>query len=274
MNQCSRITTQQNHCSGCNANHRMLMRSIIVAVLLSVSLVSNADVLRIAASSSLQFALNEVAESYNEQTGRPVPQIVYGSSGNLYRQILQGAPFELFFSARSELTAQLFDQGMSLDSGELFGTGKLVLLSSQPFNNDFNLTELISVEVVDGGQKLAIANPSHAPYGRAAKQALQSLQLWQDVKPRLINGEQVSQATRFVVSGASMFGLVSLSLASSPVIADSTHYLLIDSILYAPVEHTVVRLNASTQAAEHFYQFVLNNETADKIFSRYGFRPD
>ncbi len=279
MNQCLRITTHLNHCKSCNTDNCMLLRLVSVLVLLLVSFGASADVPRIAASSSLQFALNEVVKSYSEQADRAAPQIVYGSSGNLYRQIVQGAPFELFFSARSELTGQLFEQGVSKDAGELFGTGKLVLLSAKPFKvngslAEFSLAEFFRAEVLSGGQKLAIANPAHAPYGRAAQQVLQSLQLWQQVQPHLVNGEQVSQATRFVTSGASSFGLVSLSLALSPAIVDKSHYQLIDSTLHAPVEHTMVRLNTSTDAAEHFYQFVLSNEMAGSIFKRYGLRAD
>lgn len=231
-----------------------------------------AEPLRIAASSSLQFALNDVVASYVEQTGRQAPQVVYGSSGNLYRQIVQGAPFELFFSARGELTRRLYEQGISSDTGELFGSGSLVLLSASPFSIDSGLADFIRSGVLADNQKLAIANPVHAPYGRAAKEVLQSLGVWQEVQHNLINGEQVSQATRFVVSGASSFGLVSLSLALSPSIADITHYQQVDRALHESVEHKMVRIKESSSAAEDFYQYVRENENADKIFSRYGLR--
>ncbi len=254
-----------------------LFKLLVVLVLLPVSVAIHANVVRVAAASSLQFALNEVVEAYVKDTGRTAPQIVYGSSGNLYRQILQGAPFELFFSARSELTRQLTEkykaeQNSGIDGSDLLGTGRLVLLSASPFTVDAGLSDFIQKKIIDRKVKFAIANPAHAPYGRAAKEVLQSLQLWQAVQPGLINGEQVSQATRFVVSGASPFGLVSLSLALSPTIANTTHYQLIDRDLHQPIEHTMLRLNAASTAAKDFYQFVLNSERSDEILRRYGFR--
>ncbi len=232
-----------------------------------------AEPLRIAASSSLQFVLNDIVESYVTQTGKPVPQLVYGSSGNLYRQIVQGAPFQLFFSARGELTTLLFEQGVSEDAGDLFGYGRLVLLTDKLFVDDISgdLAEFIRREVVDKNLKLAIANPVHAPYGQAAQELLQSLGVWQDVQHNLINGEQVSQATRFVASGAASFGLVSLSLALAPAIANSTRYVLIDSALHKPVEHKMVLLGESAEA-KNFRKYVLHDENALELFERYGLR--
>lgn len=254
---------------------RILVRLLAVICVLLVSSGLRAESFRIAASSSLQFALNDVIESYVVQSTRSAPQIVYGSSGNLYRQIVQGAPFQLFFSARGELTTQLFEQGVSKDAGDSFGSGRLVLLLNESIDLDdeiaIDLDEFIRLNIVDKNLKLAIANPAHAPYGRAAREVLQSLGVWQEVQSSLINGEQVSQATRFVASGAASFGMVSLSLALAPAIEDTTQYVLIDMALHNPVEHKMVRLTASA-AAEHFYQYVLYDERALEIFRRYGLR--
>lgn len=170
------------------------------------------------------------------------------------------------------MTGLLFEKGVGRDAGDLFGTGRLVLMSGKPINSDVDLAALIRSEVVDGKQKLAIANPAHAPYGRAAKEVLQSLGVWQEVQQHLINGEQVSQATRFVASGAASFGMVSLSLALSPAIADLTHYELVDERLHDSVSHKMVRLNTSSASAEHFYQYVISNENVNEIFKRYGLR--
>ena len=247
-------------------------RILIVLGLLMTPFALRADTFRIAASSSLQFALNEVIASYVEQSGKQAPQIVYGSSGNLYRQIVQGAPFELFFSARGELPRLLFERGISIDAGDLFGSGRLALISAKPINVDLGLAETIRSQVVAGNQKLAIANPAHAPYGRAAKEVLQSLGVWQEVQQNLVNAEQVSQATRFVASGAASFGLVSLSLALSPPIAEITHYELVDEGLHDSVSHKMVRLNAASADAVHFYRYVEGDGKAIEIFSRYGLR--
>ena len=189
--------------------------------MLACSAVSYASDFRIAAASSLQFALREVVDEYTSQTGKK-PALIFGSSGNLYRQIQQGAPFDIFFSARSELVQSLFDEGTSSDAGDLFGTGRLVLLSGNQSDKTDSLEQRVESIVASEQNKLAIANPVHAPYGRAAQQALESLELWQQIKPQLVYGEQVSQATRFVVSGSVSYGLTSLSLALSPTVSADT----------------------------------------------------
>ena len=233
--------------------------------------VSDASDFRIAAASSLQFALREVVDEYTSQTGK-TPALIFGSSGNLYRQIQQGAPFDVFFSARSELAHWLFDSGTSSNVGDRFGTGRLVLLSGNQLDKSDSLEQQAKSIVASEQNKLAIANPVHAPYGRAAKQALESLDLWQQIKPHLVYGEQVSQATRFVVSGSVSYGLTSLSLALSPTVSADSQYHLVDESLYEPIELQMVLLGAAGSDAHAFYQFVLHSDAVDDIFRRYGMR--
>lgn len=236
------------------------------------SSVVHADSFRIAAASSLQFVLQDIIEEYRAKTNRSAPKIVYGSSGNLYRQIEQGAPYDLFFSARDELVKKLYKSGKSDNSGDQFGIGRLVLLTGLALKAGDSLPDIISQKILPEKQKLAIANPAHAPYGRAAKQVLQSLSLWDATKSNVVNGEQVSQAAQFVVNGAVPYGLVSLSLALSPRVAQDTQYLLIDESLHEPIVLQMVQLATAPEPVEHFYQFVLKNDSVNSIFTRYGLR--
>lgn len=249
-----------------------LVRYALVLVVLAWSSLAHAEGVTIAAASSLQFALHDVAEAYERETGEPAPGFVFGSSGNLYRQILQGAPFDIFFSARSELIVQLAKAGKGIGNGSHFGTGRLVLLSAKEVKQYGDVVEALQVGVVQNGSKIAIANPAHAPFGRAAKQVLESLQLWGNVRSSVVNGEQVSQATQFVVSGAVPYGFVSLSLALAPSVADVTRYYLVDDALHEPVELQMVRVSENNDAALRFYNFVLHNPATDEIFRRYGLR--
>ena len=250
----------------------MIFRMFTLLVLiLACSAVSYASDFRIAAASSLQFALREVVDEYTSQTGKK-PALIFGSSGNLYRQIQQGAPIDIFFSARSELVQWLFDAGASNDAGDRFGIGRLVLLSGNQSDKTDSLEQRVESIVASEQNKLAIANPVHAPYGRAAQQALESLELWQQIKPQLVYGEQVSQATRFVVSGSVSYGLTSLSLALSPTVSADTRYHLVDQSLYEPIELQMVMLGAADSDAYEFYQFVLHSDSVDDIFKRYGLR--
>lgn len=237
-----------------------------------LSSVAHSKGVTVAAASSLQFVLRELALEYERVTNVPAPKLVFGSSGNLYRQIVQGAPFDIFFSARSELVTQLSRAELSADEGVRFGTGRLVLLygSDAPVVKDLSAT--IKSAVLQNRSKISIANPAHAPYGRAAQQALQSLQLWDSVRQSVINGEQVSQATQFVVNGAVPYGLVSLTLALAPSVKSSTEYYLVDDSLHEPIELQMVRLSEKNEEAREFYNFVLQSPATKKIFKRYGLR--
>lgn len=250
---------------------RTFAKAAILLLLLFISTLIRASEVRIAAASSLQFALDEVIADYTDANGRSSLTVVYGSSGNLFRQIMQGAPFDLFLSARGGLTSRLLEAKKSADAGAVFGAGRLVLLSASPLDNEKSLADILKTEVLNNN-KLAIANPAHAPYGRAAKQALESLQLWSAVQSNIVNGEQVSQATRFVVTGAAPYGLVSLSLAVSPAISSNTDYLLVDESLHEPIELRLVKLDTETDGVQHLYSYLLSSRTVDEIFKRYGLR--
>lgn len=226
----------------------------------------------VAAASSLQFVLRELAVEYERLTDMRAPKFVFGSSGNLYRQIVQGAPFDLFFSARSELIAELNTAGLSVDEGARFGTGRLVLLYGAQESPVAGFADAVKFGVIQNNTKLAIANPTHAPYGQAAKQALQSLDLWDAVSRFVVNGEQVSQAAQFVVSGSVPYGLVSLTLALAPTVASSSDYYLVDEKLHETIELQMVRINEENKTALQFYEFVLQSPATEEIFKRYGLR--
>ena len=251
---------------------RNTLRFIVFWFALMLSSIAHSERVTVAAASSLQFVLRELALEYERITNASAPKLVFGSSGNLYRQIVQGAPFDIFFSARSELVTQLSEADLSADKGARFGTGRLVLLYGvdAPVVND--LSDVIKSGVLRNKTKIAIANPAHAPYGRAAQEVLQSLQLWESVSRSVINGEQVSQAAQFVVNGAVPYGLVSLTLALAPSVKTSTSYYLVEDNLHEPIELQMVRTNEDNEAALHFYNFVFKNPAADEIFKRYGLR--
>ncbi len=152
----------------------------------------------VAAASDLRFALDEVAARFTRETGEAV-RIVYGSSGNFRQQIAAGAPFELFLSADEAMIVALAKEGHCLDEGVLYGRGRiaLVLPPASPLRPDPTLAD-VKAAVADGRlRKFAIANPEHAPYGRAAQQALAAAGAWEAIRPRLVLGENVAQAAQF-----------------------------------------------------------------------------
>lgn len=179
----------------------------------------------IAAASDLQFALAEVAASFTKETGQTV-NLTFGSSGNFLRQIQQGAPFQMFMSADEGFVRQLADAGKTEDGGTLYAVGRIVLFAPKgsSLKVDADLTDLRAA-LADGRiQKFAIANPEHAPYGRAAEEALRSRGLWDAVQPRLVLGENVSQAAQFATSGTAQGGIFAYSLALSQHVSDRGSY--------------------------------------------------
>lgn len=182
----------------------------IAAVLLALVLSAAAHaqtVPTVAAASDLKFALEDIAKEYERSTGKSV-KLVFGSSGNFFRQIQQGAPFDMFMSADEAFVDKLAEDGLANDRGTLYAVGRIVLFAPKgsTLKPDDKLADL-ALAMKDGRlKKFAIANPEHAPYGRAAQEALTALGLWQGVQPSLVLGENVSQAAQFAASGSTQGG--------------------------------------------------------------------
>jgi len=225
----------------------------------------------IAAASDLKFALDEIAARFRQQTGKAV-RLTYGSSGNFYRQIQQGAPFELFLSADEDYVSRLVQEGLTVDAGIRYATGRIVLFvpKGSTVKADPAFADLRAA--LDDGRlrRLAIANPEHAPYGRAARQTLEHEGLWKSLSTRLVLGENVSQAAQFALSGSAQAGIFALSLALSPDFADKGDYVLIPEGRHEPLRQRAVLLRRSGETARAFYRF-LREPSAREVFARYGY---
>ncbi|SEO90622.1 molybdate ABC transporter substrate-binding protein [Aquisalimonas asiatica] len=233
---------------------------------------SQADRPIIAAASDLQFALEEVAERFHDETGRSV-RLNFGSSGNFRRQIAQGAPFELYLSADEEYVFALERDGHTEDEGTLYAIGRIVVIAPAGDPADIvdgSLDKL--AERLEAGDitRFAIANPDHAPYGVAAMEALQSKGLWQTVRPRLIQGENVSQAARLALSGEAQGGIVAYSLARAPGIAARSDHALIPEEAHTPLRQRMALVDGAGETARMFYAY-LQEEPARNILEDFGF---
>ena len=250
---------------------KRFLQWVLVVVLSIVAPAHADDGPVIAAASDLKFALDEIVAEFQKSTGRSV-RVSYGSSGNFFRQIAQDAPFELFLSADEEFVFKLADQGLTLDRGALYATGRIVLFTPRgsPVRPDAGLADLRQA-LADGRLvKLAIANPEHAPYGRAAMEALKSAGLWPPVEPKLVLGENVSQAAQFAASGSTQAGIFALSLALAPNFRDAGSYVPIPEALHRPLRQRMVLLSKAGATARAFYAFS-QGPVARAIFRRYGF---
>lgn len=225
----------------------------------------------VAAASDLQFALTDAAAAFKEATGREV-RLSFGSSGNFFRQIKQGAPFELFFSADEDFVSTLTKDGFTEDDGALYAVGRIALLlpHGSPLKLDPSLADLR--EALDDGRlkRFAIANPEHAPYGMRAEEALRSAGLWDAIKGKLVLGENVSQAAQFTMSGNAQGGIVAWSLALAPAIAVEADHILIPDHMHQPLRQRAVAIKGAGATAQAFLTF-MQDEEARAVMRRYGF---
>ncbi|WP_366553810.1 molybdate ABC transporter substrate-binding protein [Aquibaculum sediminis] len=255
--------------------HRLLSALLLFALVLVPWRAATAQAL-VAAASDLQFALSELADAFERDSGEPL-RLVFGSSGNLTRQIANGAPFELFLSADEAYVERLVEGGHTRDSGALYAQGRLVLLlpAGSPLRedsavDDLRLEDLGEAAAAGRLTRLAIANPEHAPYGQAAREALEASGVWEAVQPTLILGENVSQAAQFALSGAAQGGLVAYSLVLAPTMEGRGDYALVDEALHAPLRQRMVLTRKSGPVAEAFYDYLQTEEARD-LLDRYGF---
>ena len=237
----------------------------------SVSISALAATANIAAASDLKFALEEVALSFEKQS-RQTLTLTFGSSGTFATQIRHGAPFQMFLSADEGYVLKLNADGYTLDQGVLYAIGRIALLAptSSPLMLDGELKGLTALMQQGKLQRFAIANPEHAPYGRRAQEALEHAGLWQDIQPKLIFGENVSQAAQFAISGSAEGGIVALSLAKSPQMAKLGHYVLIPAEWHTPLKQRMVLLKGADATAQAFYTY-LQQPAARTVLRRYGF---
>jgi len=227
----------------------------------------------VAAASDLKFALDEIIARFERDTGLAV-RVSYGASGTFARQIEQGAPFELFMSADEGFVRRLEARGLTRDAGELYALGRLVIFTptGSPLRADPTL-EFLRARLGNGALgRFAIANPEHAPYGRAAEQVLRRLGLWEAIQPRLVVGENVAQAAQFASGGNAEGGLIAHSLALAPELQRRGSFALVASTLHEPLRQRMVLLRNASPGAVRLYEF-LGSPAARALLASYGFTP-
>jgi molybdate transport system substrate-binding protein len=226
--------------------------------------------IKVAAASDLTFAFKDVAVRFQKQTGNSL-KLTYGSSGNFFAQIQNGAPFDLFFSADVGYPQKLEAAGLT-EPGTIYeyASGKLVMWV--PNASKLDLSRGLATLLDPGIRKIAIANPLHAPYGVAAVAAMRHAAVYDKVKSKLVLGENISQTAQFVQSGNADVGLLALSLAVAPAMQDSGRYVEIAADEYPPLIQAVVILKSSRnkQLANQFLKFLKEPGTV-ALMERYGF---
>jgi len=224
----------------------------------------------VAAAADLQFAMQDIADQFQKETGKKV-KLIFGSSGNFFQQIQNGAPFDMFFSADLSYPKKLEAAGLTVPGSYYqYAKGRIVIWVPKDSALDVSsgLKSLLNPNI----KKIAVANPQHAPYGQAAVAAMQKEGIYDKVKDKFVLGENISQTASFVVSGSADVGIVALSLALSPSMRDKGRYVEISTDEYPPIQQAGVILSSSKnkEAAEQFLSFVKTASVADTL-KKYGF---
>lgn len=251
---------------------RVTGRMFFLAVLLGSASAALPQIpeIRVAAAADLKFAIDELAGQFEKQTGTKV-SVTYGSSGNFVAQIRNGAPFDLFFSADMDYPRNLEAAGLA-EPGTLceYAIGRIVIWT--PVDSNVEIAEEKWAALLKPAiQKIAVANPDHAPYGRAAVSALQKAGVYERVKSKLVYGENISQAAQFVQSGNAQAGIIALSLAISPGMTEGKRWE-IPSEMHSPLKQGAVLLanGKNKQQAREFLDLVKNAEGRATL-KKFGF---
>ncbi len=223
-----------------------------------------------AAAADLKFGMTDVAGQYEKQTGNKV-NVTYGSSGNFFSQLQNGAPFDLFFSADIDYARKLATAGLT-EPGTLYlyAIGRIAIWTSPDSKVDVATLGWMAL-LAERVQKIAIANPEHAPYGRAAVAAMKKAGIYDEVKSKLVYGDDISQAAQFVQSGSAQVGIVALSLTISTAMKDGKRWDIPEE-MHPPIEQAAILMkNAKNkEAARAFLDFVKTDE-ARATLAKYGF---
>src|ERR1700758_3167723 len=189
-----------------------------------------AQSITVAAAADLQSAMQDVAAGFQNETGKEV-KLIYGSSGNFFQQIQNGAPFDMFFSANLDYPKKLENAGL-VENSSYYGYAKGKIVIWVPNDSKLDISSGLKALLDPKIGKIAVANPQHAPYGQAAVAAMQKEGVYDKVKDKLVFGENISQTASFVVSGSADVGIVALSLALTPNMKDKGRYAEIPAADY------------------------------------------
>ena len=244
--------------------------SVVIFFLASFAAHSNAQQggILIAAASDLKFALDSMSTAFSRNNPGSI-RITYGSSGKLFEQISNGAPFDIFFSADITYPAQLKEKGLGDSEVYAYGVGRIVLWSKRIDPRDEKMEALLLPSI----KKIAIANPEHAPYGKRARESLTYYDLFKKVEGKLVFGENISQTAQFVTTGAADMGIIALSLALSPAMKKQHgYYYLIPESSHEPLVQgcIITRHGTQNEIAQSFFSFV-KSKTATDILLHFGF---
>ena len=246
------------------------MKRIIIFLLIAISAyTAQAQKVNVAAAANLKYVLEEIKTEYVKLNPKAKVNLTFGASGMLVQQISNGAKFDFFMAADNEFPLKLKDKGLTTGAMSTYAFGKLVIYSSTLDVEKLGLEALKNSSV----KKIAIANPETATYGTRSVELLKSLKLYDQLKSKLVIGENIAQTAQFAYTGNAEIGFIALSLALAPDMAGNGSYHIISPKLYSPIEQACILIKTpvlNTQAAK-FKKYVLSVATK-RIWEKYGYK--
>lgn len=230
----------------------------------------NHEKLLIAVAANVQFAMQEIEENFEKESGMPIDQVI-SSSGKLTAQILQGAPYDIFISADMKYPDTLYKNGFATAPPRVYANGTLVLWTFK----DFDLANGVDVLKNPSVQKIAIANPSTAPYGEQTVRLLRHYNLYQEIEPKLVFGESIAQTNQYITSGACELGFTAKSIVLAPEMQGKGAWIELDATAYAPIQQGVVITKFGNrehpEASQRFFDFLFS-EKGRTILEKHGYQ--
>ena len=231
---------------------------------------SKAGSITVAVAANVSYAINDLTEAFNTRYPDTKVKVTLGSSGKLTAQIKHGAPYDLFMAANMKYPKALYDEGVAVTKPVIYAQGGLAYLSSK--KQDFTQgMSLLSSQKID---KIALANPKTAPYGKAAVEAMQNGGILKGVEKKLVYAETISQTVSYAMTAADI-GFIAKSSLYSPTMShfkEGVHWADVDTTLYTPIDQGIVVLKEGKENSEAiaFYDFIQSDE-AKKIFRSFGY---
>ena len=244
-------------------------RLIIAALLIMCAPSLWAQPVTIAVAANMKNAFAEINAAFRA-TGKPELRVVFGSSGNFTAQIMNGAPYSLLIAADEHFPLELYKNGKAADEGTIYAIGKLAVIAKKSLNLTSAASKADIAGAITKANKVAIAKPELAPYGKAAVQYLKSEGLWDLAKDKLIYADNIGVATMYVASGAADIGFTALSLAMSPELMKSSSYSTLNHAFYEPIKQRMVLIKNAPAEAVELYQFMQSTQ-AKSILHKYGY---
>ena len=245
------------------------IRFIIAALLLVCAPSLWAQPVTIAVAANMKDAFMEINTAFRA-TGKSELSVVFGSSGNFTAQIMNGAPYSLFIAADEHFPLELYKSGKAVDEGAIYAIGKLAIIAKKSMNLSSAASRADIAAAITKANKVAIAKPELAPYGKAAVQYLKSEGLWDLAKDKLIYGDNIGVATMYVASGAADIGFTALSLAMSPELIKTTSYSTLNHSFYEPIKQRMILMKNAPVEAVDLYRF-MQSAQAKSILHKYGY---